>query len=233
MSKLLVEDKQIVVPGDILAEGMDYLPSYGATRDNDKIVSMQVGLASINGRVIKIIPLSGRYVPKKDDTVIGYVKDLTFSSWFIDVGYAYDGNLNMKEATSDFIERGASLSKYFKPGDILITKIVNVTKEKAIDLSMKGPGLRKITSGKVIEITPSKVPRVVGKQGSMISMIKEKTGCSIFAGQNGRIWISGENPEMELVATKAINLIDERSHVTGLTDLVKEFLDSNVKENKK
>jgi len=233
MSKLLVKDKEVVIPGDVLAEGMDYLPSYGTTRDGEEIIAIQKGLVNVNGRVIKIIHLNGRYIPKRDDTVIGYVSDNTYSSWFVDVGYAYDGSLSMKEATSDFIERGASLSKYFRSGDIILTKITNVTKEKSIDLTMKGPGLRKLTTGKVIEITPAKVPRVVGKQGSMISMIKEKTGCSIFAGQNGRIWIKGEDPEKEKLATDAILLINEKAHVQGLTDLIKEFLEKNVKENKK
>jgi len=230
MSKLLVKDKEVVVPGDILAEGMDYLPSFGTQRDKEQIIAMQVGLVNVDGRVIKIISLNGRYVPKKDDTVIGYVSDNTYSSWFVNVGYAYDGSLSLKEATTEFIERGASLSKFFKAGDIIMTKITNVTKEKAIDLTMKGPGLRKLTSGKVVEISPSKVPRVVGKQGSMISMIKEKTGCSIFAGQNGRIWIKSENPAMDKIATDAILLIQEKSHVSGLTDLIKEFLEKNVKE---
>jgi len=64
----------------------------------------------------------------------------------------------------------------------------------------------------------------------MISMIKEKTGCSIFAGQNGRIWIKSENPAMDKIATDAILLIQEKSHVSGLTDLIKEFLEKNVKE---
>ena len=233
MSKLLVKDKEIVVPGDILAEGMDYLPSYGSQREGEQIIAMQVGLASVNGRVIKIIPLSGRYVPRKDDTVIGYVTDSTYSSWFVDVGYAYDGSLSLKEATNEFIERGASLSNFFRAGDIILTKITNVTKEKSIDLTMKGPGLRKLKTGKIIEITPSKVPRVVGKQGSMISMIKEQTGCSIFAGQNGRIWLRGEDPEKEIMATEAIKFIEQKSHVAGLTDLVKEFLEKRVKETKK
>lgn len=228
MSQLLIEDKKIVVPGDILAEGMDYLPSNGTFREQDKIIAMQVGLANVNGRVINIIPLRGKYVPKKDDTVIGYVKDSTFGAWFIDVGYAYDGSLSLKEATTEFVERGVSMSRFFKAGDIVLTKITNVTKEKAIDLTMKAPGLRKLTTGKVVEITPSKIPRVVGKQGSMISMIKDMTGCSIFAGQNGRIWIRGESPEMEKVATDAIMLIEEKAHIQGLTDIVKEFLERNV-----
>ena len=92
---------------------------------------------------------------------------------------------------------------------------------------MVGPGLRKIRGGKVIEINAYKVPRIIGKQGSMITMIKDATGCSIFAGQNGRIWIRGQTPEAEMLATKAIEIVENESHIPGLTDRVKKFLEDN------
>ena len=98
---------------------------------------------------------------------------------------------------------------------------------------MKAPGLRKLNGGRVIEITPFKIPRVVGKQGSMIGLIKDKTGCTLFAGQNGRIWIRGSSPEAEKLATDAIYLIAEKAHTSGLTERVGEFLEKNKLENQK
>ena len=98
---------------------------------------------------------------------------------------------------------------------------------------MKGPGLRKLNGGRILEITSSKVPRVVGKQGSMISLIKDKTGCSIFAGQNGRIWIHGSSPEAEKVASNAILLINEKAHTSGLTERVGAFLAKHTLETRK
>jgi exosome complex component RRP4 len=233
MSKLLFEKKQVVVPGDIIAEGMDYLPGKGAFREGDKVISSRLGLMGVKGSIINIIPLSGKYQPNRGDTVIGYVRDMSYSSWFVNVGCAYDASLSMRDATSDFIERGASLSNYFAVGDIIMTSITNVTNEGNMDLTMKGPGLRKMIGGKVVEITPAKVPRAIGKQGSMISMIKEKTGCTLFAGQNGRVWIKGPTPEAERLATDAIMLIEEKSHVQGLTEKVKLFLEARSKEIKK
>ncbi|MDP3918610.1 MAG: exosome complex RNA-binding protein Rrp4 [Nanoarchaeota archaeon] len=229
MSKILIEQKQIVIPGEIIAEGMDFLPGKGAFREDDKVISSRIGWANVNGSIISIIPLSGSYLPRNNDNVIGYVKDMTSSVWFIDIGYAYEAVLGLKEASSEYIERGASLSDFFAVGDIVIAKVKNVTKDNNTDLTMVGPGLRKIRGGKVIEITPAKVPRVVGKQGSMISMIKELTGCTVFAGQNGRVWIRGPSPEAEILATNAIYLIDERAHTSGLTEYIKQFLESNNK----
>ena len=233
-SKLIVEAKQIVIPGDTLAEGMDFLPGRGAFREGEKVFSSQVGLVNVSGgRVIHIIPLAGPFIPKANDTVIGTIRDMSYSSWFVKIGCPYDASLSLRDASSDFIERGASLSDYFAVGDIILTKITNVTKELNIDLTMKGPGLRKLKGGMVIDIPSSKVPRVVGKQGSMISMLKDKTGCTVLAGQNGRIWIRGPTPQAEKLASDAIKLIAEKSHMSGLTEKVSTFLDEGAKELKK
>ena len=42
---------------------MDYLPAGGAFRENDKVISSQVGVVEINGRLVKVIPFAGAYVP--------------------------------------------------------------------------------------------------------------------------------------------------------------------------
>ncbi|MBS3107596.1 RNA-binding protein [Candidatus Woesearchaeota archaeon] len=224
MSKLLIEDKEVVIPGQILAEGMDYLPSNGAIREGDNIISTSMGVVSLSGRLIKIIPLTKRYVPQIGDVVVGFVKDLTYSSWFIDIGYSNDAVLSMKDATSDFIERGADLTQYFSHGDYMVAKIANVTKTKAVDITMREPGLKKLYGGKIIEVNPARVPRIIGKQGSMIKIIKDSTGCMITVGQNGIIWLKGPDLKNELIATEAIMRINECSYTQGLTEQTEAFL---------
>jgi len=233
MSQLLLQEKNLAIPGDVLAEGMDFLPGKGAFREKERIICSRVGLLSINGRILNVIPLNGPYVPRRDDVVVGIIRDMSYSSWFVDVGYAYEASLSLKDATADFIERGSSLSDYFAIGDVVLTKISNVTKEGNVDLTMKAPGLRKLAGGKIIEIPSAKVPRVVGKQGSMISLIKEKTGCSIFAGQNGRIWIRGPSTEAEKLATDALLLIHQKAHTSGLTEKVAALLEKQALEIQK
>lgn len=231
MGNLLVKDKEIVVPGQILAEGMDYLPAGGAFREGDNLIALQVGVINIDGRLIKLIPLTGKYVPKRGDTVIGRITDVTFSGWMVNIGYANDGMLSLKEATNDFVQRGEDITRYFDIGDYIVAKIMNVTKSKAIDLSVKGPGLRKVSGGLLINVTSVKVPRIIGKQGSMITLIKEKTDCRITVGQNGVVWVEGADPEKEKLAIEAIRMINSESHESGLTDKVKEFLEGKVDKN--
>ena len=234
MSKILVENKDIVTPGQVLAEGMDYLPAGGAFRENDKIVASQMGLANVDGRLIKVIALSGKYAPKKGDTVIAKVVDINVYGWRFEINCAYQAFLSMKEATQEFITKGADLTKFYDYGDIVATNILSVSATKTVDLSMRGPGLRKLIGGRIIEVAPSKVPRIIGKQGSMITMIKEATGCKIVVGQNGLIWISGDNAEAELRATEVILKIERESHNEGLTDKIKQLLESETeKKNSK
>ncbi len=225
MSRLLVEERQLVVPGQELAEGMDYLPGDDVIRDKDILVSLKVGLVNIKGRLVKVTPLAGIYLPKRGDMVIGKVLSSGFSGWRVDIGWAFEANLGLKDASSDFIEKGADLSRYFAAGEYIVSEIVNVASTKIIDLSMKGTGLRKLPPGRIFKVSPAKVPRIIGKQGSMISLIKEHTGCKISVGQNGLVWLVGENIEKELLAIKAIELIERESHISGLTERVKAFLE--------
>jgi exosome complex component RRP4 len=116
-------------------------------------------------------------------------------------------------------------------GDMVVAKIWGINK-RGIDLSLKSRGLGKIEEGIIININPNKVPRVIGKEGSMISLIKEETGCQITVGQNGIIWIKGDDVGKEIKAKEAINFIVEKSFVPGLTEEIKKFFEERKGEKK-
>ncbi|RME78424.1 RNA-binding protein [Candidatus Woesearchaeota archaeon] len=228
MSELKTENRAIAVPGEILATGMDFLPSYGTYRFGENIVAKVTGLVTVDGKVIKITPLSGRYLPKRGDTIIAQVTEILASGWRLDMNSAYTAMLSMRDASSEFIDKGADLSRFFNIGDYVITKIVNVTSQKLTDVTMRGPGLRKLRGGRIFDVNTNKVPRIIGKGGSMVSMIKQATGCKILVGQNGLVWLSGEDPKMELLAQKTIKMIERDAHLSGLTDKVKEYLEKET-----
>tara|TARA_Y100000310_G_scaffold226949_1_gene229125 strand:- start:191 stop:874 length:684 start_codon:yes stop_codon:yes gene_type:complete len=222
---LLIEEKSIVIPGEALAEGMDFLPGENTYRKDTKIYAKVLGLASLAGHVVKLTPLSGPYVPKVGDKIIAKVIDIAMSGWRLNTGTAYSAMMNMKDASSRFIRNNEDLSQILAIGEYAVVKITKVTSQRLIDLTMKEPGLHKIAGGRIIKINSQKVPRVIGKQGSMISLIKDKTGCTVTVGQNGLVWIKGTDSEKELLAEKAIKLIQEKSHQSGLTEKVQKFLE--------
>ena len=226
---MLVKERDVVVPGEELATGMDYLPSEGAFRDGDKILASRVGLFNLDGRLVKVIPLGGKYIPKKNDTIIGTITDVSHNSWRIDIGWAFDVVVFMREGSREFIPNDADLKKYYAPGDMVVAKIIKADSPRMTDASLKMPGCRKLGIGKVIEIQSSRVPRIIGKQGSMISMIKESTNCNIIVGQNVKVWISGEDHKMERIAEAAIKKIEAEAHSSGLTEKISEFLKKECK----
>lgn len=231
MAKLLVKNKEVVVPGQELAQGLDYLPHFGTYREENAIYASRLGLVAVDGRTIKIIPLAGKYSPKTGDTIIGEVVDVTLMGWIMNINCAYRAMLVAKEATSEFVRRDSDLTRFFSIGDYVCAGIVLVTSQKLVDLTTKGTGLRKLVGGRVIKVNPHKVPRIIGKQGSMISLIKEMTNCKIVVGQNGLVWLQG-SPTNENLAVAAIKKVEEESLQSGLTDQIKAFLEEELNKLK-
>jgi exosome complex component RRP4 len=225
VEKIHVKDRDIVVPGDLLAEGMSYIPGGKAYRENSKIFTSTVGLASVRGRVVKVIPLSGRYMPKKGDVVIGTITNIGNSGWAVDIFAPYNADLNIGEATTEYIDlHKTELSSIFNIDDYVLAEVVGINERKFIKLSTKHRPCRKLIGGNLISVSPTKIPRIIGKEGSMISMLKQGSGCDILVGQNGFVWIKGD-PEKQALAAKVINKIEDESHKKGLTDEIKKMLE--------
>lgn len=224
------EGKHIVVPGETIISGDDYLPGENTRKDNNEIVAQKYGIVEIIGKLVKIIPLSGVFIPRRGNVVIGRVVDISFNGWMTDINTAYSSFLPVTEVPI-YLDKN-DLGEFMEIGEFFNAKIKSV-KQKGIDLTFDGKGLGKLEDGLIIFINPNKVPRVIGKEGSMIKLIKDETGCKITVGQNGIVWIRGNDIENELFAKKAILLVTEKSFMSGLTDKVKEFLDEEKKKMEK
>ena len=132
MSEVIVKQKDIVVPGEHLAKGMDNFPGAGTFRDTEDIYSARLGVVYLDGRTVKVIPLSGVYIPKSGDTVIGKVIDIAFSGWRLDTNSPYSAMLSLKDATSDYIAKGADLTEYFNLGDYLVRATTDASGNTAV-----------------------------------------------------------------------------------------------------
>jgi len=227
LSELLVKEKEVVVPGQIIATGMEFLPSHGTYRKDERILANRVGVAVIDGKVIRTIPLAGKYLPKRNDIIIGKVIDIISMGWRVVLNSPYSGLVPIRDGTFEFVPKGADLSRYYDIGDYFVGKITNVSGQNLIDVSIKGQGLHKLHGGRIVTANTNKVPRIIGKKGSMVSMIKQATDCKITVGQNGWVWLSGE-PAMENIAVLAIEKIEKESHISGLTQRIKTFLEGKT-----
>jgi len=208
-------DRKAIIPGEIVVEGEDYLPGEGTEKRDNKIYSLRYGLAEESNKLIKIIPLSGVYEPRRGNVIIGKVNNLTFNGWVIEIGASEHAFLPLTEVPR-FVNKD-NLEEVLDFGEVVVAKIYGINK-RGIDLTIKGRGLGRVEEGIVFNINSNKVPRVIGREGSMIKLIKDETGCNITVGQNGAILIKGDKIENELLAKKAIEHIAEKTFISGLTD---------------
>jgi len=214
-----VENKDLVIPGQILADD-EYYSGRGTFKEDGKICSSLLGRVSLRNKKIRVIPLKSKYVPKKGDVVIGKIKDVRFSMWDVDINSPYSGILPAFEV---FGREKKELNKVYDVGDVLFLRVVEVDEIKKAKLGLKGRGMGKFKGGIIVDIAPTKVPRLIGKKGSMINMIKDKTKCKIVVGQNGLVWVKG-NEDMEQLTREIIHLIEAEAHTSGLTNKIKNKL---------
>ena len=214
-----VENKELVIPGQILADD-EYYSGRGTFKENGKICSSLLGRVSLRNKKIRVVPLKSKYVPKKGDVVIGKIKDVRFSMWDVDINSPYSGILPAFEV---FGREKKELNRVYDVGDVLFLRVVDVDEIKKAKLGLKGRGMGKFKGGIIVDIAPTKVPRLIGKKGSMINMIKDKTKCKIVVGQNGLVWVKG-NEDMEQLTREIIHLIEAEAHTSGLTNKIKNKL---------
>lgn len=193
--------RRLVVPGDLLdakkVEGNVY-------QEGGRYYASMVGLFDKKDNVGKFIPLGGKYVPSPGDYVIGVITDVRFNGYVVDINSPYMGFLSSR--------------REYDYHDVLFVKVNDINEVKAAFLTDD----RRLIGGEIIEILPSRVPRVIGRKSSMLNMLREMTGCEIIVGRNGRIWLKGGNLPK---AIEAILVIEKEAHTSGLTDRIKKLLE--------
>lgn len=222
---LHVQNRELVVPGQLIAEG-DYRVYEGAFREDKQVYASVVGLADLHGQNIRIIPLQGGYIPKQGDVVIGVVVDSHYSGWILDINSPYTGNLFV----SDLLRRKVDLvrediSQYLSMRDVVIAGVKDVNERMRVQLEASEPGMGRVEGGKLVEISPMKIPRVIGRKGSMLKTLQDVGECRINVGQNGRIMIWGKNTRMTNSVIEALLMIEREAHTSGLTDRVHLMLE--------
>jgi exosome complex component RRP4 len=216
-------DRKQVIPGDVIARGNYRYGSYIEKR-GDEYIALRVGLAEVGRDGVKLSPLTGPYMPRAEDQVIGKIVDINGFGWVVDINSAFDGFLPASFVFGrEFSPSTHDLSEKFKVGDIIGTRIESFERSRDPQLSIRGEGFGKIESGEIVKIAPTKVPRVIGRRGAMINLISERTGCDVKVGQNGVIVVNG-TPEGILKVVRAIKMIEEETHSADLMAKVEEYL---------
>ena len=215
------QKREVVVPGQLLAEGR-YRASFGTYDEEGKIFSSLVGLAELRGNTVKVVALEGAYIPKEGDLVIGTINIVAGNNWKVDIGGPYGASIHANNA----LRRPYSedISEYMDMGDVIAAEVIAFDRGSGPFLGMKGRGLRVLQGGMILEVSPAKIPRIIGRRGSMINMINDHLNIETMVGQNGRIWIRASSTEVLRLAIKAFTTIEAQAHTSRLTDRISEML---------
>ncbi len=232
MAEILVANRDIVLPGDLVIRDADesiVIDTPFLERVGRNYYATIIGLAVVDEQEdkkrVSIIPLEGVYLPRPGDLVVGLIEDIGITHWEVDIRSPYKGVLSAQDVLGrPFNPAVENLSQYFDIGDYVVAKVASFNRNRDPILTVKERGLGRVTRGLVIEVRPSRVPRIIGKKASMISMLISETKCNFIVGQNGRIIIQCKTKEEEDIAVKAIRMIEELAHTTGLTDRVRDFI---------
>ena len=219
--------KRQVLPGDFITTAPLRLQN-NVVLDGKRIIATTIGLSDVSDDSVRVISLTGVYLPKIDDLVIGIIQYISGNSWFADINSCYQGLL----LGQDVFGRGSyptknEMEERLTKGDIIFAKIANSDRQREPLISIADQSLGKIDSGELVKISPTKIPRLTAKNGSMIQTIEGSTNATITVGQNGLIVVSCDETNGLLKALAAIRMVDVQAHLVNLTDKVKKMLGSN------
>ncbi|MEM1586872.1 MAG: exosome complex RNA-binding protein Rrp4 [Candidatus Bathyarchaeia archaeon] len=218
------ENRQIVTPGDLLAEG-DYISGNNTYKSGNRIYASRLGLVEYQGKTVQVIALNAVYIPSPGDQVIGRIEDVNINGWIVDVNSPYKALLRVNDAINKpFRQQKYDLTSFLDVGDLILAKVIAFDRTMDPLLTIREPGLGKITQGQIVKVSPAKIPRIIGRRASMINLLKRETECKITVGQNGIILVSGPTPEHEKLAILAIEKIAQEAHTSGLTDRIAEMI---------
>ncbi|MFH0971491.1 MAG: RNA-binding protein [Candidatus Micrarchaeota archaeon] len=192
----------ILVPGDLLYDEPKRFS--GSFVDGNKTYATVISAKYDD----KVVPLKGKYIPQIQDYVVGVVTEQRFNGYTIDLNSPYEGQLSSRESRETF-----------QIGDVMSALIQDV--DEVNEAMLVEP--RKLYGGRIVEIGSVKIPRVIGRNSSMVSMIEKYAKCKLFVGKNGRIYIKEGNMPL---AVLAILKISKEAHVHGLTDRIQAFLEA-------
>jgi len=201
--------KQIVFPGEQIK---DAKRMYNTYTEHGKAYSKVVGLYDIQNN--SIIPLEGAYIPHKGDEIIGIVTSERNGIYDLYIQH-FDRCLLITDKRDELIDDGTVVS----------ATIRDIENKKTIIVEMP----RKLSEGMLIYVKPMKIPRVIGRNNTMVNMISEYTNTHIVVGMNGLVWLKGGNTSL---AIEAILRVENEAHVEGLTNRIKLMLE-NEKEKEK
>ena len=184
--------KRIVIPGELITDQRKKVGENVFIKEN-KIYSSVLGLLNETDDYISIVPLNGPYIPQENDPVVCVVRNVTANGYIIDVN-----------SHSDCFFPKSFVTRELKIGQILFARVKGVDGVEVSELD----NINILPDGLIYSVSSVKIPRIIGKNDSMLNILKKYTFSNILVGRNGWIWYVSKNG---ILLEKALSLIVDNS----------------------
>ena len=182
--------ERLVIPGDTIEISGEITAGSGTIKVENKLIATQLGYVKKNNSTCYLQACNSAYMPRSGDLVIGYVRSMRGNLWMFDIGGPFEALLPM--SLSPWNAKFGDLEEHMVIGDYALLRIQEVDSQHGVVCTMKGIGLRKISTGVVEYIGSNSTKFFIGIEGKNLQKIKELTGCRITVSDNGRIWVEGD-----------------------------------------
>lgn len=198
--------RDIVIPGEVVSQARKKLGAHvyigaGAIRAD------VLGIKNEFDDVVSVVPLKGKYIPVEGDVVVGVVTEEKHAGYMVELNSFYPSFVSKMD-----------VREHLKPGTVVSVKVMNVNEMNEADVS----GVRVLYGGEIVQMSAVKVPRLIGKNASMLNLIQRGTNTAMIVGRNGLVWVKGEKTRLAL---ECIRRVERLAHMENLTNDMQAFIE--------
>lgn len=217
---------KLVVPGEIVAKG-NFRSWVNVLKKGEEYLSLFVGRAEISGGRVRVIRLSGPYIPKVGDFVIGVVTDVQPLAATLDINSYVNGYI----LANAFFKRRIDPSKFdlsnkVNVGDLVAARVKKI--ERGKDIVLQPDQKWKVEGDAIFYISPAKAHYLYASRSRIPSKIKELTGAELRLGANGIVVVKGDLKKIETVK-RALDVIESTYNLNGLYGEIIKVLNKDGK----
>lgn len=217
--------RPIVVPGEYVGDSRFHVPGLNVFKLSERMLATTVGLVRVDGKRVDVVALKSFYQPKTGDLIVGIVKEPGTAGWTVDINSPFLSFLPLSEYPEKRIRLSRdSMGRILEAGTVIIGLIKDASIFSSPVITLKGKRLGVVSKGFLLSITASKVPRLIGKKGSMLTVIEQGANVKLTVGQNGRLIVHSEDLNVVTRVREVVEMIEKESHVYGLTERVEALL---------
>ncbi|XP_061590090.1 exosome complex component RRP4 [Cololabis saira] len=184
------DQKDLVVPGDVITPEAGFMRGHGTYVDDDKLTASVAGQVERVDKLICVRPFQTRFYGEIGDVVVGRITEVQQKRWKVETNSRLDSmlllssiNLPGGELRRRSVEDELTMREYLEEGDLISAEVQSVFSDGSLSLHTRSLKYGKLGQGVLVQVSPSLIKR----QKSHFHNLP--CGASIILGNNGYVWL--------------------------------------------